>query len=113
VCVETEKGEREITGTLIGKKREPYVVSVFGYHTDFSPEGILLVFTHTDEPGIIGRMGSMLGNAKVNIAALHMGRKKPGGDAVSILNLDAEVPKELLTKLSQAATVKDMKLVIF
>jgi D-3-phosphoglycerate dehydrogenase len=111
VSIETDKWQREIVGTLIGRKREPYVVSVFGYHTDFAPEGILLVFTHTDEPGIVGRMGTLLGDAHVNIAALHMGRKALGSDAVSILNLDAEVPEPLLAKLSQAAKIKDMKLV--
>jgi D-3-phosphoglycerate dehydrogenase / 2-oxoglutarate reductase len=111
VAIETDKWQREIIGTLIGRKREPYVVSVFGYHTDFVPEGILLVFTHTDEPGIVGRMGTLLGDAHVNIAALHMGRRELGGDAVSILNLDAEVPAPLLAKLSQAAKIKDMKLV--
>jgi len=111
VHVETDKCEREIVGTLIGKKRDPYVVSVFGFHTDFSPEGILLVFTHQDEPGIIGRMGSVLGDAKINIAALHMGRRQLGGEAVSILNLDSEVNAALLAKLSQTAQIKDIKLV--
>jgi D-3-phosphoglycerate dehydrogenase len=111
VEIETDKSIRQIVGTLIGKKRDPRVVNMFGYHTDFNPEGFLLVFTHTDEPGIVGRMGTMLGDAHINIAALHMGRKTLGGDAVSILNLDAEVPKELLAKLAQTAKIKDIKLV--
>lgn len=111
VCVEGDWGRREIVGTLIGKRRDPYVVSVFGYHTDFVPEGILLVFTHTDEPGIVGRMGTLLGDEHINIAALHMGRKEIGGDAVSILNLDAQASPELLAKLAQTAKIKDLKLV--
>lgn len=111
VRVETDQWEREIVGTLIGKKREPYVVSVFGYHTDFTPTGILLVFIHKDEPGIIGRMGTALGDAHINIAALHMGRNEVGGDAVSIMNLDAEVPVELLGKLAQMSKLKEIKLV--
>jgi D-3-phosphoglycerate dehydrogenase / 2-oxoglutarate reductase len=109
--VETDKSVRQIVGTLIGKKRELRVVSVFGFHTDFVPEGHLLVFTHTDEPGIVGRMGTMLGDAHVNIAALHMGRNQLGGDAVSILNLDGGVPQALLAKLAQTAKIKDIKLV--
>jgi len=109
VQVETDKEEREIVGTLIGKKREPYVVSVFGYHTDFVPQGNLLVFMHKDEPGIVGRMGSILGNAKINIAALHMGRNEIGGDAVSILNIDSEVPRELITQLAQTGKIKTIK----
>ncbi|MEW6515985.1 MAG: phosphoglycerate dehydrogenase [candidate division FCPU426 bacterium] len=111
VEVETEKEKREIVGTLIGKKREPFVVSLFGYHTDFSPRGHLLVFVHKDEPGIVGRMGTMLGNAGVNIAALHMGRKELGSNAVSILNVDSEVPADLVTQLSQAAKIQSMKCV--
>jgi D-3-phosphoglycerate dehydrogenase / 2-oxoglutarate reductase len=109
VEVETDKETREIVGTLIGTKREPYVVSVFGYHTDFLPQGNLLVFTHKDEPGIVGRMGSVLGDAKVNIAALHMGRNELGGEAVSILNVDSEVPNELLEKLVKTAQIKTIK----
>lgn len=109
VQVETDKEKREIVGTLIGKKRDPYVVSVFGYHTDFLPQGHLLVFTHKDEPGIVGRMGSILGDAKVNIAALHMGRDELGGEAVSILNVDSEVPEDLLEKLTQTAKIKTIK----
>jgi D-3-phosphoglycerate dehydrogenase len=111
VEVETEKEKREIVGTLIGKKREPFVVSLFGYHTDFSPSGHLLVFVHKDEPGIVGRMGTMLGNAGVNIAALHMGRKELGSEAVSILNIDSEVPDDLVTQLKQTAKIQSMKCV--
>lgn len=113
VCVESEKETREIVGTLIGKKREPYVVSVLGYHTDFSPKGNLLVFTHHDEPGIVGKMGTILGDAGINIAALHMGRNELGGEVVSILNLDSDVPHELLADLFRAAKIKTMKLVKF
>ncbi len=111
VQVETEDGRREIVGTLIGKKREPYVVSVFGYHTDFTPQGDLLVFTHKDEPGIVGRMGTILGNAKINIAALHMGREELGGKVVSILNIDSEVSQELISQLVQTAEIKTIKYV--
>jgi D-3-phosphoglycerate dehydrogenase len=96
-------------GTLIGKKRDPYVVSVFGYHTDFVPEGNLLVFTHQDEPGIVGKMGTILGNEHINIAALRMGRNELGGEAVSILNVDSEVSKELLAKLANAAPIRNLK----
>lgn len=109
--VETEKEKKEIVGTLIGKKREPFVVSLFGYHTDFSPRGHLLVFIHKDEPGIVGRMGTTLGNAGVNIAALHMGRKEIGSDAVSILNVDSEIPDALVTQLKQTAKIQSMKCV--
>ncbi|MCK5219134.1 phosphoglycerate dehydrogenase [bacterium] len=111
ICVESEKETREIVGTLIGKKREPYVVSILGYHTDFSPKGNLLVFTHHDEPGIVGKMGTILGDAGINIAALHMGRNELGGEVISILNLDSDVPQELLTDLYRAAKIKTMKLV--
>jgi len=110
--VEDDGKRLEITGTLIGKKREPYVVSVFGYHTDFLPQGNLLVFTHHDEPGIVGKMGSMLGNQNINIAALRMGRNEVGGEAVSILNVDSEISKELLAKLATAApNIKKLKYV--
>lgn len=111
VKVETTKEVQEITGTVIGIKREPYVVSVAGYHTDFIPKGYLLFYIHRDEPGIVGRMGSVLGNENINIAALHMGRDKVGGEAVSILNVDSDVPKALLEKLSEVGNISKIKLV--
>ncbi|MCD4812564.1 phosphoglycerate dehydrogenase [bacterium] len=109
VQVETDKEDREIVGTLISKKREPYVVSLFGYHTDFIPKGNLLVFTHKDEPGIVGKMGSILGNGGINIATLRMGRDEIGGEAVSILSVDSEVPGNILKELAQAADIKTIK----
>ncbi len=111
VKVETSKETQEITGTVIGNKREPYVVSVMGFHTDFIPKGMLLFYLHRDEPGIVGRMGSILGNEKVNIAALHMGRNQVGGQAVSILNVDSEVPQAVMDKLAETGQISKIKLI--
>jgi D-3-phosphoglycerate dehydrogenase len=53
-------------------------------------DGVLLIFTHRDVPGIIGRVGTVFGTHKINIAQMAVGRAGPGGEAIGVLNLDQE-----------------------
>jgi len=64
-------------------------------------DGILLIFTHRDMPGVIGKVGSIFGRHRVNIAQMSVGRatNKPGGEAIGALALDSQPPAEALTEL--------------
>ena len=64
-------------------------------------DGVLLVFTHRDVPGIIGRVGTIFGQHQVNIAQMSVGRESlaPGGDAIGVLNLDSPPPAEALAEV--------------
>ena len=86
--VETEQGTAIASGTLFG---DQYVrlVQLGPYRMEGYLDGVLLVFTHNDVPGLIGFVGTIFGKHGVNIAQMTVGRQAPGGEAVGILNLDS------------------------
>jgi len=108
VAVKTDKGVNEISGTLFGAK-DMRVVQMAGFPIDIAPEGIMLVSPHTDKPGTIGRVGTILGNEKINIAAMHLGRKTPGRNALMVLSVDSEVPAGTLEKIAQIPGIDSVK----
>ena len=76
-------------GTLFGHSM-PRLVQLEGHRLEAYLDGVLLVFTHQDVPGIIGRVGTAFGALGVNIAQMTVGRSTPGGDAIGVVNLDQE-----------------------
>lgn len=97
VMVEAGGVARRVDGTLFGKDM-PRLIGVDDYRLEAFLDGCLLVFSHQDVPGIIGAIGSALGEHGVNIAQMAVGRAgdAPGGDAIGILNLDGEPPQKAL-----------------
>lgn len=91
------KREIEVRGTLL--EGSPRITFIQGFRTDFAPGKHLLLTRHNDKPGIIGRVGTMLGDKKVNIASMNLGREKVGGEALMILELDETVSEEVLKEL--------------
>lgn len=83
------------TVTEEGKQR---VVSLNGYWIDVVPEGRLFLFSNHDRPGVIGKVGTMLGEARVNIANFALGRRNGSGLALGALQIDHDVPEELLER---------------
>ena len=65
-------------------------------------EGILLFFRYADRPGVVGTIGSFLGEAGVNIAAMQVARREAGGEALMTLTVDSAVDAELLTNAAAA-----------
>jgi D-3-phosphoglycerate dehydrogenase len=112
LTLKSSKEEKSIAGTLLtgyGAR----IVQLNQYPIDLSPEGNLILVSHNDKPGIIGRLGTLLGNNDVNIATMQVGRKIIGGAAIMVLTVDKEVPKEVLielTQLSEVMSVKDIVL---
>jgi D-3-phosphoglycerate dehydrogenase len=80
---------------------------------DIRPEGILLLTEHQDRPGIIGRVGTVLGNYQVNIAGMHVGRAAMGGRAVMILQVDNPIPPEAFAQIRQLEGVDSARVVQF
>jgi D-3-phosphoglycerate dehydrogenase len=85
----TDQGQHRATGTVFGQNM-PRLVSLDDYRLEAYLDGWLLVFRHHDVPGTIGAVGTVFGQYGVNIAQMAVGRASPGGQAVGILNLDAE-----------------------
>jgi len=91
VAVDLVAGNRvhRAAGTLFGHSM-PRLVQLEGHRLEAYLDGVLLVFTHQDVPGIIGRVGTAFGALGVNIAQMTVGRSTPGGDAIGVVNLDQE-----------------------
>lgn len=100
LSLRTSQEERRIAGTLLNGYG-PRIVQIDQYPVDVAPNGHLLIVSHYDKPGIIGRVGSTLGDNDVNIATMQVGRKIIGGAAIMVLTVDKQVPKEVLTSMSQ------------
>ncbi len=79
--------EREICGTVFSKDNIR-ILYIDGYRVDIRPTGPMLVTQHTDRPGIIGKVGTLLGDNGINIAGMHVGRESEGQGAVMVLKLD-------------------------
>ena len=93
-------------GTVFGQAIPPFV-SLDGDKLEAYLDGVLLVFTHRDVPGIIGSVGTIFGRHNVNIAQMAVGRAgdAPGGDAVGVLNLDGEPPAAALEEVRQLPAI--------
>ncbi len=92
----------EVEGTLTGPQQVPKLVGVDGYPLEIAFADRLLVLRYTDRPGVVGTLGSLLGEADVNIASMQVGRDEAGGRAVGVLALDGAVPHELTAQVRAA-----------
>ena len=98
VTVGTPDGERRVAGTLFGNKA-PRLVDIFGVGVEAELSGPMLYIVNTDEPGFIGKLGTTLGEAGLNIATFNLGRRAAGGEAVALVAIDEEVPETVVAQL--------------
>ena len=98
VTVRTEAGDRSVAGTLFGNQA-PRLVELFGIKVEADLAGHMLYIVNDDAPGFIGRLGTTLGEAGVNIGTFHLGRRQAGGEAVLLLSVDEPVTPELAAKV--------------
>ena len=110
VKIKTDKGTRSVEGTLFTQK-DARIVKVDEFHVDAIPRGHMLVAHNVDVPGIIGKIGTILGSNKINIATMTFGRAKPGGKTLSVLNVDSAIPEKVLKEITKAKNILDAKLV--
>jgi D-3-phosphoglycerate dehydrogenase len=81
-------------------------VDVDGFRVDVIPEGTILVSLSHDEPGFIGKVGTLLGELGINIATWRTGRTAPGGRALSFISVDSDVPDEIIAQLAEIAQIE-------
>jgi D-3-phosphoglycerate dehydrogenase len=96
--VQTDKKTYTAAGTLFGHQFLR-LVQLGPYHLDAYMDGVMLLFTHRDLPGLIGFIGTIFGKHQVNIAQMTVGRQQPGGEAIAVLNLDSLPPEEALEEV--------------
>ncbi len=112
ITIKTKNESRSISGTLLPGLGER-VVKVDEFPIDITPEGNLLLISHTDKPGIIGKVGTLLGNLDVNIAEMQVGRKNIGGTAVMVLTIDKAATNDVLKQMVELAELNSVKQVVF
>jgi D-3-phosphoglycerate dehydrogenase len=108
----TASSAQKLTGTVFGRA-DLRITHLNDLFVDIRPEGILLLTEHQDRPGIIGRVGTLLGNYQVNIAGMHVGRESMGGRAVMILQVDNPIPPEAFAQIRQLEGVDSARVVQF
>lgn len=101
-------GEQSLAGTIFGfgeQAREGRITEIDGFHIEAIPHGHMLVMRNRDVPGVIGRVGTILGERGVNISRFHLGRRERGGEAMAVIEVDAAVDKETLEALRSMGQV--------
>jgi len=110
VRLKGEAGEVDVAGTVFGD-REPRVVRIESYRLEFRPKGFLLVLRNLDVPGVVGKVGTLLGEAAANIAEIHLARSHEGEEAMAVVRLDGDLEPETLGRLAEIPEVTDVRLV--
>ena len=104
----TGGGETSVYGTLNGKK-EPRIVQVDDFPMETVPEGDMLVLMNNDKPGVIGGIGTTLGQNGINISRMQFGRETKGGRAMSVVSIDSTIPDAIMDQIRKLPNVLKVK----
>jgi D-3-phosphoglycerate dehydrogenase len=112
LTVTTPEMGRSVGGTVFSDGR-PRLIQIKGINmeAEFAPH--MLYVTNEDKPGFIGRLGTLLGDAKVNIANFNLGRAAQGADAICVVQVDERVPDSVLSAIRAIPLVKQAKALAF
>jgi D-3-phosphoglycerate dehydrogenase len=108
--VVTEKKTYTAAGTLFGHQFLR-LVQLGPFHLDAFLDGVMLIFTHRDVPGLIGFIGTIFGKHHVNIAQMTVGRQQAGGEAIAVLNLDNYPPEDALKEVRAHPQISSLSVV--
>jgi D-3-phosphoglycerate dehydrogenase len=109
VTTHTREGRKVIAGTVFDG--QPRIVRLRDLDIEFSPEGFVLVLSYEDRPGMVGRIGSLLGGLNVNIASMHVGRRAKRGRAIVVLILDEDLGAAQVRAVAQAVDADFARLI--
>lgn len=107
LTAEGDGKKRTIAGTLF--EGAPRIVRLRDYAMDFSPEKHMLLLHYQDRPGMIGRIGTIMGQHDINIGSMNLGRSEKKGEAMVILSLDSAVPQQVIDEIQQATEASFIK----
>jgi D-3-phosphoglycerate dehydrogenase len=109
LSIASQEGSRTIAGTLFDGT--PKIVKMRNFDIDFRPEEHMLVLTYTDLPGALGKIGTLLGDAGINIGNMSLGRREKAGEAMVVFSIDSPTDEATLQALSTAVNAKYIKAV--
>src|ERR1700688_2344265 len=108
VTVTTETQTRGVSGTVFADGR-PRIVNIKGIRMDAEFGPSMLYVTNQDKPGFVGRFATTLGDAGINIATFHVGREAAGGSAIALIEIDGELPPDVLAKVRALPQVQQAR----
>jgi D-3-phosphoglycerate dehydrogenase / 2-oxoglutarate reductase len=108
VTVKTADYERSVAGTVFSDGK-PRIIQIKGIEMESDFGASMLYITNNDKPGFVGSLGTIFGNANVNLATFHLGREQAGGNAICIVEVDGEVPDSLIWAVSKLPNVQQVK----
>ncbi|CUS79337.1 D-3-phosphoglycerate dehydrogenase [Candidatus Kryptobacter tengchongensis] len=108
--VKTDKETKTVSGTVFGNN-DIRIVGVDEFHFEFKPEGILIVYSNIDKPGMLASVSSILARSEINIAGLSLGRYGVGQKALTVMSVDNEIPQNVLREISSIDGIFDVKIV--
>ncbi len=106
--VVSHTSEQTLAGSVFaygGEAREGRITEINGFHIEAIPHGHMLVMHNRDVPGVIGRVGTILGNGGVNISRFHLGRRERGGEAMAVIEVDAPLDDRTIHDIRTFAPV--------
>ena len=112
VCLMSGSADLAVEGVAV-PGTPPRLTRIGDFHVDVPPRKILIVLTNNDVPGVIGRVGTLLGEAKINIAAYHQSRVAQGGKALAAISVDDPVPEQVRQRLLKLPDVLSATVVTF
>lgn len=112
VTVVTERQTRHVSGTVFADGR-PRIVNIKGIRMDAEFAPSMVYITNLDKPGFIGKFSGTLGEANINIATFHVGRESPGGNAVALIEIDGELPDDVMAKVRALPQVQSARTLHF
>ncbi len=110
VRVSNGNGAFTMAGTLFGM-REPRIVELNGYKIDMEPAPFMLLVRNEDKPGVIGSIGTIMGESDINIATMRVSRNSRGGKALMVINVDGVVPKDVIDKVKSVDGITDVNFI--
>lgn len=108
ITARTDRMTETVSGSVSSPNRAR-IVSIGGYMTDLTPTGHVVISRHTDKPGVIGKVATILGRANVNIAGMQVGRHRPGEEALMVLTVDSPVPPEAMGEIKRVDGIHTAK----
>ncbi len=105
------EGESAVSGTLVGPRHQPRLVEAMGFDLDIVPEKYMLFIRNEDQPGMIGKVGNILGEHGINIGNMAVGRGEPGSRAAMAVTVDEPIPEQVIQALSETSGFNEARAV--
>jgi len=111
IRAESDGGPVAVGGSLFGKGNEEHLVRVYDYSIDIEAARYLCLLRYADRPGVIGKVGTVLGGADINIAAIRVSRETIGGEALMGLTVDSPIPPEVVRQIAAVAEATEARFI--